>query len=270
MNLVKRIYNNLQYRKKIFLSSPEYIIEKRKYGFIHALRPYFFLPAWFTTKSGAKVYLGKDKIDEFILKDLCIDEIGRYFTTNLQLKTKDIVLDVGAHHGLYAMELNARYSGIKILCIEPDPEGIAIIRKHIKKNKANALVLPCAIGLEEKIAFLADNEDGSWGKTIEIKNINNSALTVNVKTLKNILANIELNNIKLIKSNCEGGEFDLIPQVIELGIKPDLIILMIHPDRGDIALLIQSLKDYGYEANPVWESEINPCWHFIKQKKTTN
>jgi len=269
MNLIKRIYKNLKFRIKIFKSCPDYINEKIRYGLILAFKPYLNLTMWVTTKNGAKIYLGQDEIDEFILKDLCTDTIGRYFPHYLDLKTGDIVLDIGAHHGLYAMELNSHFPGIKIFCIEPDPDGLNIIKKHTKKNKANVNIIPFAIGAEEKTAFLVDNNDGSWGKTVEIDKIND-AIKVNVETLKKILVNVNLNNIKLIKSNCEGGEFDLIPQIIELGIKPNLIVLMIHPDKGNVKFLINSLEDYGYITKSIWDSEINPCWHFLLDNKSRN
>ncbi len=162
------------------------------------------------------------------------------------------------------MELIARFPGIKVFCVEPDPEGIEIIKKHILKNKANAIIIPFAIGAEVKTGFLVDNNDGSWGKTLEPIETNN-AVKVDVKNLKAFTSENDRKNIKLIKSNCEGGEFELVPQIIELGIKPDLIVIMIHPNRGDSISLINSLEAYGYSANQIWESEINPCWHFIKK-----
>jgi len=262
MNLIKRIYRSINHRVQVFKSTPDYVRERWLMGIKRILKPTINLPIWVTTKRGAKIFVGKDIIDEYILDDLCSTMEDRYFPPNLLLKSGDIVIDAGGHHGLFAVELLARFPGIRILSIEPDPEGIRIIQKHIHKNKAssNIRVIPYAIGPEEKDGFLTDNRDGSWGKTLEGEKKSNS-VKVAVKTLHSILDN-EAEKIKFIKSNCEGGEFDLVPQLIKLNIKPDLIILMIHPNRGNAKLLIQQIIDYGYGARLIWDSETNPCWHF--------
>lgn len=265
MSLFKRISSNIAFRKKIFNTTPAYVKERTKYGLKRALRPYLNFSIWVTTEHGAKILLSKEVVDEYILDDLYSEQQFIYFPAYLSMPSNATVLDVGAHHGLYAMELLARYKDTNIICVEPDPESGAIVRKHIEKNNASKQVelVPFAIGEEEKESFLVDNEDGSWGKTVESADTGNG-LKIKLKTLAGVLGNKR--NVDVIKSNCEGGEFALIPQVIELKLKPQLIILMIHPDRGDAKALISSLEAYGYAASCVWDSKENPCWHFqLKQ-----
>ncbi|HQU91573.1 MAG TPA: FkbM family methyltransferase [Pyrinomonadaceae bacterium] len=263
---VKDALTKIQNRIKTYRSTPDYVADRWRYGLKRALHPNIKLPIWVTTKNGAKVFLGDDPIDEYILEDVTVGMEERYFPAHLQLKEGDIVLDVGGHHGLYAVELLARYPGIQILSIEPDPIGIASIKRHISKNKAdsNIHVVPFAVGRTETTGFLVDNHDGSWGKTLETVQQEDS-IRVPVKTLKSMLEDQKIENlraVKLIKSNCEGGEFDMVPQIVDLGLKPELIVLMIHPPRGDVEGLVTSLQAYGYDSDLVFASETNPCWHF--------
>ncbi|MBC7900777.1 MAG: FkbM family methyltransferase [Saprospiraceae bacterium] len=266
MSFLQRQYSRIQFRLEMYKTTPTGIRERWRLGLKRALRPNINFPVWVTTLSGAKVFLDEDVIDESILDDISSTMIDRYFPDSLKLKSGDVVLDVGGHHGLYAVELLARFPGIKILSIEPDPEGIDLITRHIERNNAgsNIKVIPFAIGTEEGEGFLADNHDGSWGKTLE-NDQSDSSVAVRVKTLDQILENGD-RNVRFIKSNCEGGEFDLVPQMIGLGLKPDLIILMVHPPRGNMQELVTMLEDYGYEGRLAWDSDVNPCWHFeLKQ-----
>lgn len=262
MSSISNIIEKIKFRIETYRSTPNFVRERWRFGLKRALRPNINFPIWVTTKSGAKILLDDDVVDEAILSDLSEVLEDIYFPGRLSLKPGDVVLDVGGHHGLYAVELLARFPGIRILSIEPDPDGVGIIRKHIDKNRAvlNIRVVPQAIGMEEKQGFLVDNDDGSWGKTVENVKKQDS-ISVQVVTLKHILEP-ESGQIKLVKSNCEGGEFDLVPQLIALNIRPDLIILMIHPDRGDMEGLIMMLSNYGYEGRIVRDYPTNPCWHF--------
>ncbi len=265
-DLIQKVRNRIS----TYRSTPDYVVDRWRYGLKRALNPNIKLAVWVTTKRGAKVFLGDDPIDEYILEDITVGMEDRYFPAYLKLGEGDVVLDVGGHHGVYAVELLARYPGIQVLSIEPDPFGIAIIKKHIEKNRAgaNIKVVPFAVGSIETTGFLVDNHDGSWGKTLETEQKADS-IRVPVKTLKSILDEQKLedfNAVKLIKSNCEGGEFDFVPQMIELGLKPHLIVLMVHPPRGDVDALVNSLQDYGYSSELVFASETNPCWHFRLEK----
>lgn len=267
MDWLKTIKKSIKYRMDVYNSAPGYIKERWLYGIKMLLRPYFDLPIWVTTTNGTKVFLGSDIIDQYILDDLYVTMKDRYFPDYLDLEVGDRVLDVGGHHGLFAVDLLARFPGTKIVSIEPDPEGVTIIQKHVKKNNADAniSVIPYALGLSKSEGYLTDNNDGSWGKTLESGSRLNS-IKVKVIPLSSAIVN-DASKVKFIKSNCEGGEFDLIPQVIKLGLKPDLIILMIHPQRGDSSTLINSLINYGYQSKLIWESKVNPCWHFIRENK---
>jgi FkbM family methyltransferase len=224
--------------------------------------PVVLIPMWITTKNGAKIFLGTDPIDDTILAHLLDELEDRYFPDYLHLRPGDKVLDVGGHHGLFAVEILARFPGIKIVTIEPDPRGIETIKKHIRKNDAHSdiQIVPFAVGEGDGTGYLAESDDGSWGKTLE-DTAGQGRIPVKVKKLETMIGAERL-NIKLIKSNCEGGEFDLIPQMIELGLKPELIILMIHPDRGDLSALTGMLARCGYDATVVTESDTHPCWHF--------
>jgi len=259
------VIESIKHRFYTYKSTPFYIDNKVKYGIWNVLRGNFNLSIWAKTKSGSNILLGKDKVDEYILEDLFSDS-NIYNPSGINLYEGDIILDVGAHHGIYATEMAIKYKGVEILCIEPDPVAIKFIEKHKQKNRVNLTIIPFAIGNNCDSVYLTDNQDGSWGKTIEKDNNNESSIKVYQKTLHELLSGINTSKIKLVKSNCEGGEFALVEQLIMMNLRPDYLILMIHPDRGDKNHLIKILEEINYSAIPVYNSEINPCFHFILNK----
>jgi FkbM family methyltransferase len=262
IKIINRIYKNFKFRIEIFKNTPDYIIQKWKYGIYKSLKPYINLRICVRIKNNVFVHLGYDPVDDFILEHLLGKDSQRYFPEKLSLSDKDIVLDVGSHHGIYASILSKRYKGTKIICVEPDPNSIRFIEKHQKVNKLNFDIIPCAISDKSKDGYLVDNNDGSWGKTVEINPTENSIL-IQTRSLAEILKDVEIGKIRLIKSNCEGGEYTLIDQMIDLELKPNYIILMIHPDKGNVTELVGRLVDYGYDYSIAWESEVNPCYHFF-------
>jgi FkbM family methyltransferase len=141
-----------------------------------------------------------------------------------------------------------------------------MIRKILAKNNLQDKVEihEFAIGDFNGNGYLVDNDDGSWGKTIS-KTFVKGSIKVPMRTLKDV---IQDRKIALVKCNTEGGEFSIIPQLINLKLKPELIILMVHPLQGNVDELLKSLVDYGYRKFLVNDFPLNPCWHLIRNQPT--
>jgi hypothetical protein len=50
----------------------------------------------------------------------------------------------------------------------------------------------------------------------------------------------------LVKCNAEGAEFIIFPQMFALGVKPEFVILMAHPEGGSVENLLELFKQNGY------------------------
>ncbi len=262
VTIIKRIWNNLKFRYEVYKSSPFYIKEKFKFGLYKSLKPYINLRISVKLNNNAKIYLGYDPVDDYILDHLMGNDFKRYFPDNLILNQKELVLDVGSHNGIYSTILSKYFIGVKIICVEPNPISLEYLKRHSIKNHLNIKIVPYAIGSSSESRFLVDNNDGSWGKTVEDAPSKKS-IVIQTITLAEILKNVDVNNLQLIKSNCEGGEFTLVDQLIELNIKPRFLILMIHPEKGYLKELVDKLTAYGYRYSIAWKSDINPCYHFF-------
>ena len=60
-----------------------------------------------------------------------LDAKVRRLQAFVSLKPGDVVLDIGANVGLFALSLMERFSGLKIVCIEPAPAQEAVMQQMI-------------------------------------------------------------------------------------------------------------------------------------------
>lgn len=64
-----------------------------------------------------------------------------------------------------------------------------------------------------------------------------------------------------MKCNAEGGEFEFIQQLLVTDMRPKLLILMIHPDMGNMDNLWKSLLKANYKIEKVKDHPRRPVWH---------
>lgn len=92
--------------------------------------------------------------DKFVGQRIALEKYEPYLTKLMLSKIKegDVVLDIGANIGYYAV-LFAEKTGKtgKVIAIEPDPINFEILQKNIKENKLfNVVAVQAAVGNENK------------------------------------------------------------------------------------------------------------------------
>jgi FkbM family methyltransferase len=212
------------------------------------LRPVLSLPCWIETRVGTRLRLGDDPIDDTILRHVMHDAVDIYFPPDAFVPPGGWIVDAGAHHGLYAVEVLRRNPGARLIAVEPNPEA----RPYFERNlRANAMLerveyVAAALGAVDGEAFLEMGRD-SWDDTTVPGAGREAAATrvpVRVVSLVDVLAG---RRPHLVKLNAEGAEFQVIPNLIEHGILPEWLVLMIHLDRGPGSGLLELVQRSGYE-----------------------
>jgi FkbM family methyltransferase len=211
------------------------------------LRPLFRIPCWIHTRAGTRFYLGSDPIDDAVLRHVMRDAVSIYFPDGAQVPPDGLVLDVGAHHGIHATEILRRSPGARLIAIEPNPEARAYFERNLRANGMLDRVEYVQAGLSNRtgdgfLAFATDSwehstvppmtEDGGVGLAVPLR----SAVEV-----------LDGRHPYLVKLNAEGAEFEVVPDLFEHGIRPEWIILMIHPDSGSTSALRDLVSKAGYE-----------------------
>ncbi len=171
------------------------------------------------------------------------------------LGPQSVVFDVGGFQGNWAADIHARY-GAKVHIFEPHPTFAATIRDRFAGNSA-IQTHDFALGSNEGTLDLSDDGDASSsfrraGRTV----------TGRIEPVSRFFAQSGIPRIDLMKVNIEGGEYDLLPALLEAGVMPRIGILQVQfhlfsaddiPRRDAIRARLAETHvcDWSYEF--VWE-----------------
>ena len=207
---------------------------------------------------GARFLLSHDPLDEQILLDTYGTFAPLFFPRGLEAFPPDAwILDVGAHHGIYAVAALHRYPRSRLIAVEPDPDGVTLLRDNLAINgfQDRAEIVHGSVATQDGRGLLERSRYGSWANRMVAAPGGDPVVMVRTFRLESIL-----NGRKpfLVKCNCEGGEFEVIPQLFTLGILPPWIILLVHPQEGPGDELVSAVARQGYGVTPVCSTPPQP------------
>ncbi|WGH79735.1 FkbM family methyltransferase [Jannaschia ovalis] len=123
----------------------------------------------------------------------------------------DTVLDFGGFEGAWAARLHDAH-GCRVHVFEPHPAFIERLRHRFAGNAA-VMVHPFAVGRADGVLPLSDDGDASSalsGKGAAVKG--------EIRAAARVFADLPEDRFAVAKINIEGGEYDLLPALIEAGI----------------------------------------------------
>jgi len=250
-----------------FRETPRKIKNWRLWALRRALSPYILIPCWLTLESGAKIFLGTDPVDDLILEDILGKFETLFFPKEFQRCTdqKFIIMDIGSHHGIYAAEALTRYPKADFIAVEPVAASIGFLRKNLAKNNllSRARIVEGGLGAEDGWAYVEHSPGGSWSdKTVQAAGNGNEKVAIySIKTaLQGAMPT-------LVKCNAEGAEFAVFPQMFDMGLKPEFVILMVHPESGSIDDLLNLFNLNGYLIRDVGSTAKRIRLHCILEKR---
>jgi FkbM family methyltransferase len=212
--------------------------------------PNVYLPFPFL---GGKIYLNlKESPSQFSRA------IGKYEVLKKKamvklLKFGETFLDVGANMGDYSLMAGKIVGKTgKVISIEPAPETIKWLKKSIKLNGYDHIIIQnCALGEKNGTAKLYLSHVSGWHSLLpSLPGRNQGQIDVEVKTLDNLLKEMNEPDIDMIKIDVEGSELDVLKGGYQTLTKnQDIIVLIdIHPTLGvDPIAVGNHLKKLGFD-----------------------
>ncbi len=153
-------------------------------------------------------------------RDPFLLEIGRWFRDkgdetlriDYPLTNGSVVFDVGGYRGDFAAAINKRY-GCTVFVFEPVPQFHQALVERFRGNDA-VICLNFGLAASEGRFDIAVADDRSSFYVIQGKSARIRAQT---KSVSQCILDLGVKTIDLLKINIEGGEFDVIPALIESG-----------------------------------------------------
>ncbi|MDD5031953.1 MAG: FkbM family methyltransferase [Patescibacteria group bacterium] len=178
--------------------------------------------------------MGLDLADPGIAKDLLSAGNREPFHTELVkriLKPGDIIYDIGANIGYYAL-LEARIVGDKgkVYAIEPVPDNVKNLVKNISLNNyKNIAVYNLAIGGDDRNGYIYSSDKSNWC-SMNCRGYNNSSgrIPVKVMSLDSFIEGKDYPDV--VRMDVEGYETEIIKGMkhILAGGRPLKIFMELH------------------------------------------
>ena len=203
---------------------------------------------------GSKMKL--DLNDKGISKDLAVDGIREPESTNAIknfIKEGDVVVDIGANLGYYAL-LESRIVGSKgiVYAIEPSPSNVDGLNENIKLNGyTNIECFTIGIGDKKEIAKMFISPHSNLNSLVIQKNkkiIGN--IYIQITTLDDFLKGKKQPDF--VRMDVEGYEYNIIKGMDGLlnSKKPLKIFMELHPhimEKDKTTFVLKSLMESGFE-----------------------
>jgi FkbM family methyltransferase len=183
----------------------------------------------------------------------------------------DVVMDIGAYHGIYALVAASLNADKKIFAFEPVEDSYNKLVRNIRMNNFPIHALNCAISDKDGVAefFNIDtsaNLIGSLDKESFGRSENLVMKTIPVRSVDSIMKEFNLPKIDLIKLDVEGHELSVLQGMYYYlkRDKPSLILEVLNEERA------QKINELFKELNYLYFDidEINPPKQIPEIKKS--
>jgi FkbM family methyltransferase len=193
-----------------------------------------------------------DPVDEQIAQHVLGPHRTDYFPTPPpEIAPDACILDVGAHHGFYAAVALHEYPKAHLVCVEPSADAIEQLKATLDLNGSGdrARIVEAALAPATGRGELRHTAEGSWGASLyEEASSAIDSESVRLATLAEILGD---ERPAIVKCNAEGAEFALIEHLAATDIRPEFMVVMVHPEFGDVDGLLATADRMGYRTTSV-------------------
>lgn len=165
-----------------------------------------------------------------------------------------VVYEVGAYQGRWALQIARRYNP-RLYCFEPQGWAVQVCRAVLEPYAAQVF----AFGLGNCDAMLPMARYGTDGCEMG----KDGAVFGRIRDIAKVAQELETPDIDLMLINIEGGEFTLLPHMLQQGVLPRRLMVQFHdygnprPQTETRRLLAEKYRvmwDYGTVLS-AWERE---------------
>lgn len=186
-------------------------------------------------------------MDSLVVNELIVfSEYDRFLPP---LKANDWIVDVGAHIGVFGVHMAKTHPGVRIVCLEPNPDTYALLEKNIHANGLTGQVYPVNKGVAgasgKRDLYLDPTNTG--GNSLTPNDYTTTSIRVPVTTIADVLRAHKIERIALLKMDCEGAEYEILQNTPDHILKNTNMIIMEYHTGGSIDELRSRLERVGFK-----------------------
>ena len=158
---------------------------------------------------------------QHVLRDPFLREVARWraddgdhrLRLQYPLNEQSVIWDLGGYHGDFAADISNRY-GCKVFLFEPVPKLYKRCVERFRKQPS-IVCLPYGLGSSNGEFDITDDADAS---SFVRQKTGTSTMKARIRALPEVWRELGTERVDLIKVNIEGGEYDVLPSLLDSGL----------------------------------------------------
>ena len=160
----------------------------------------------FVFRNNFKVKIRVDSTDFYVLTNVWLLE--EYDSKKLQIRKDDVIIDIGAHVGLFMIYVSQFCTNGRIYCYEPIKENYDLLAYNIELNNIkNTIIFQKAVIDKPSVIRIFLNQDAA---AHSVFTESSEYVDVESVSLKDIFDSNKIEKCDLLKLDCEGSEYIIL------------------------------------------------------------
>jgi len=136
-----------------------------------------------------------------------------YGLNRIDFKPGDVVIDIGAHIGLFAIYTALRFPEVVIHSFEPFPENYELLQRNLERNGITTVrTYQQGVTSDGRSLEMVTNPQNSGSANCYSGSLKEYGRTTGIPstTLDHIFDSLNVDKCKLLKIDCEGSEYEIL------------------------------------------------------------
>jgi FkbM family methyltransferase len=161
---------------------------------------------------------------ELVIRDHCQSLAAQFIASEMKrncyqldkisFADKDVVIDIGAHVGIFDCYLAKRFPFLTIIAFEPVPRNFSNLLLNIRENRVTGIqsfneAVSCT-GKTVSLNVSSRNTGGASAFNVNSNDPHLFPVDVRSRTLDSIFKDFSISRCKLLKIDCEGAEYEIL------------------------------------------------------------
>ena len=163
-------------------------------------------------RSGASLVAPVDEPLLGLIQEIWLD--GCYAAEDPDTMSGGVIVDIGAHVGVFTAWAATQYKGLRVVALEPSSRMCAALRENVAASRLHGVtIVQAACGARAGEATLYSRGAEGMNSLYQKDNYGSafrSLETVRVMTLDEVFRRFAIECCALLKLDCEGAEYDIL------------------------------------------------------------